>query len=211
MENLRNLRVGTGLDKVEPQVAKSDEEWMLRLQAGDDHAFDHLLGKYRAPVVHFVYRLVREPALAEELAQEVFLRVFRARRSYRPRAKFTTWLFRIATNVALNALRDGRMRRWGETSIDAEDTGPQVAQLSAPGPSAEQRLLEAERARQIRAAVESLPEKQRLAVLLHKYQDLDYAEIAPILGCSESALKSLLFRAYEALRVKLRPLAGAQP
>ena len=196
---------------MEPQVAKTDEEWMLRLQAGDDHAFDHLLGKYRAPVVHFVYRLVREPALAEELAQEVFLRVFRARRSYRPRAKFTTWLFRIATNVALNALRDGRMRRWGETSIDAEDAGPQVAQLSAPGPSAEQRLLEAERARQIRAAVESLPEKQRLAVLLHKYQDLDYAEIAPILGCSESALKSLLFRAYEALRVKLRPLAGAQP
>ncbi len=196
---------------MEPQVAKTDEEWMLRLQAGDDHAFDYLLGKYRAPVVHFVYRLVREPALAEELAQEVFLRVFRARRSYRPRAKFTTWLFRIATNVALNALRDGRMRRWGETSIDAEDAGPQVAQLSAPGPSAEQRLLEAERARQIRAAVESLPEKQRLAVLLHKYQDLDYAEIAPILGCSESALKSLLFRAYEALRVKLRPLAGAQP
>ncbi len=196
---------------MEPQVAKTDEEWMLRLQAGDDHAFDHLLGKYRAPVVHFVFRLVREPALAEELAQEVFLRVFRARRNYRPRAKFTTWLFRIATNVALNALRDGRMRRWGETSIDAEDAGPQVAQLSAPGPSAEQRLLEAERARQIRAAVESLPEKQRLAVLLHKYQDLDYAEIAPILGCSESALKSLLFRAYEVLRVKLRPLAGAQP
>lgn len=196
---------------MEPQVAKTDEEWMLRLQAGDDHAFDHLLGKYRAPVVHFVYRMVHEPALAEELAQEVFLRVFRARRSYRPRAKFTTWLFRIATNVALNALRDGRMRRWGETSIDAEDAGPQVAQLSAPGPSAEQRLLEAERARQIRAAVESLPEKQRLAVLLHKYQGLDYAEIAPILGCSESALKSLLFRAYEALRVKLRPLVGAQP
>jgi RNA polymerase sigma-70 factor (ECF subfamily) len=195
---------------MEPQVAKTDEEWMLRLQAGDDHAFDHLLGKYRAPVVHFVYRLVREPALAEELAQEVFLRVFRARRSYRPRAKFTTWLFRIATNVALNALRDGRMRRWGETSIDAEDADPQVAQLSAPGPTAEQRLLEAERARQIRAAVESLPEKQRLAVLLHKYQDLDYAEIAPILGCSESALKSLLFRAYEALWVKLRPLVGAQ-
>ena len=196
---------------MEPRVAKTDEEWMLRLQAGDDHAFDQLLGKYRAPVVHFVYRLVHEPALAEELAQEVFLRVFRARRSYRPRAKFTTWLFRIATNVALNALRDGRMRRWGETSIDAEDADPQVAQLSAPGPTAEQRLLEAERARQIRAAVESLPEKQRLAVLLHKYQDLDYAEIAPILGCSESALKSLLFRAYEALRVKLRPLVGAQP
>ncbi len=196
---------------MEPQVAKTDEEWMLHLRAGDDHAFDQLLGKYRAPVVHFVYRLVHEPALAEELAQEVFLRVFRARRSYRPRAKFTTWLFRIATNVALNALRDGRMRRWGETSIDAEDAGPQVAQLSAPGPTAEQRLLEAERARQIRAAVESLPEKQHLAVLLHKYQDLDYAEIAPILGCSESALKSLLFRAYETLRVKLRPLAGAQP
>lgn len=191
-------------------MAETDEERMLRLKAGDEDAFDHLLRKYRTPVVHFVYRLVHEPALAEELAQEVFLRVFRARQRYQPRAKFTTWLFRIATNVALNALRDGRMRRQSEASIDAGDAGPQVAHLSAPEPTAEQRLLEAERARQIRGAIEALPEKQRLAVLLHKYQELDYAEIASILGCSESALKSLLFRAYETLRVRLRPLVGAR-
>lgn len=195
---------------MEPPVAKTDQdqEWMLCLQAGDDDAFSVLVEKYRVPVIHFLYRMVHEPALAEELAQEVFLRVYRARKSYRPQAKFTTWLFRIATNVALNALRDGRLRRARETSLESD--APGLSPLADPGANVEQALLEAERREQIRQAVETLPEKQRLAVLLHKYQELDYAEIAEILGCSESALKSLLFRAYEALRVKLRPLLGAR-
>ena len=188
---------------------------MLRVRAGvpkeREEAFNVLVTKYRTPVVHFLYRMVREPALAEELAQEVFLRVYRARKSYKPRAKFSTWLFRIATNVALNALRDGRMRRARESSLEGEteDAGPAM-QVADPGGNVEQRMLEAERQEQIRRAVEALPEKQRLAVLLHKYQEMDYDEIADILDCSESALKSLLFRAYETLRIRLRPLLGAR-
>ena len=194
-------------------MARSDQEWMVRVQAGEEEAFNVLVGRYRQPVIHFVYRLVHEPALAEELAQEVFLRVYRARGSYRPRAKFTTWLFRIATNVALNALRDGRMRRARETSLESGRHGsetPGLREMVDPGGNAEQRMIELERREKIRQAVEALPEKQRLAVLLHKYQELDYAEIADILDCSESALKSLLFRAYETLRGKLRPLLGAR-
>lgn len=189
----------------------SDQEWMLRVRAGDREAFNVLAAKYRTPVVHFLYRMVREPALAEELAQEVFLRIYRARKSYRPRAKFSTWLFRIATNVALNSLRDGRMRRTLETSLDA-DTGETPVPLESVDPkgNVEQRMLEAERQDEIRRAIEALPEKQRLAVLLHKYQEMDYDEIADILDCSESALKSLLFRAYETLRIRLRPLLGAR-
>ena len=105
-----------------PAVPRTDEEWMLALKAGAprerEEAFDALLAKYRAPVIHFLYRLVHRREPAEDLAQEVFLRVYRARKSYRPTAKFSTWLFRIATNVALNALRDGRMRHEREMSIE---------------------------------------------------------------------------------------------
>ena len=95
-------------------MAKTDEEWMLRLRASvpkvREEAFNVLVAKYRTPVIHFLYRIVYRREPAEDLAQEVFLRMYRARKSYQPRAKFSTWLFRIATNVALNALRDGRMR-----------------------------------------------------------------------------------------------------
>ncbi len=191
-------------------MAETDQDWMLRLRAGDDDAFDVLVAKYRDPVVRYLFRMVHEPALAEELAQEVFLRVYRARKSYKARARFTTWLYSIATNVGLNALRDGRMRRL-ETSMDeqAETGGPALA-LPDRAANAEQTMLETERRAHIRQAIEALPEKQRLAVLMHKYQEMDYGEIAEVLGCSEGALKSLLFRAYETLRVKLRPLLGAR-
>ena len=198
-----------------PAVPRTDEEWMLALKAGApkdrEEAFDVLVGKYRTPVIHFLYRLVHRREPAEDLAQEVFLRVYRARKSYQPKAKFSTWLFRIATNVALNALRDGRMRHERESSIDAEvGVLPLAERLPNGMATAEQALVERERAAEIRRAVEALPEKQRLAVLLHKYQEMDYAEIAEVLECSESALKSLLFRAYETLRVRLRPLLGAR-
>jgi len=198
-----------------PAVPRTDEEWMLALKAGApkdrEEAFDVLVGKYRTPVIHFLYRLVHRREPAEDLAQEVFLRVYRARKSYQPKAKFSTWLFRIATNVALNALRDGRMRHERESSIDAEvGVLPLAERLPNGMATAEQALVERERAAEIRRAVEALPEKQRLAVLLHKYQEMDYAEIAEVLECSESALKSLLFRAYETLRVRLRPFLGAR-
>src|ERR1022692_951298 len=140
-----------------------DAELMLRVKDGDGASFAVLLEKHRTSVVHFLYRMVQNHGVAEELAQEVFLRVYRSRESYEASAKFTTWLFRIATHLALNALRDGRNER--------------------------------------------LQEKQRAAVLMHKYEEMEYSQIARVLSCSESAVKSLLFRAYETLRARLAHMA----
>ncbi len=193
-------------------MARSDVQLMMDVKAGDQASFELLLRKYRTPLVSFLHRMVRNSTEAEDLAQEVFLRVYRARKQYAPSAKFTTWLFRIATNLALNALRDGRHRRM-EVSLDqpaeASESGDSehaAIQLPDGRPGVEQQLLARDRAAIIRRAIEALPEKQRAAVLLHKYHELEYAEIARILDCSESALKSLLFRAYETLRIELAPL-----
>jgi len=188
---------------------------MLDVKAGDEQSFALLLQRYRTPLVNFLYRMVRGREQAEDLAQEVFLRVYRARKDYVPSAKFTTWLFRIATNLALNSMRDNRYQRM-EISIDApvttdaEDGDERTLDVAEQNPNIEQHLIEEARRKMIRHAIDKLPEKQRAAVLLHKYQELDYNEIAKILDCSESALKSLLFRAYEALRVELAPLVAQQ-
>src|SRR5579864_9001286 len=147
-------------------MARSDVELMLDVKSGDDSSFDLLLRKYRTPVVNFLYRMVRDTGTAEDLAQEVFLRVYRARGQYVPTAKFTTWLFRIATNLALNALRDGRHRQM-EISIDQRmDDGEQEQvrlDVADKSPNVEHRMLQRDRAAVIRNAVESLPEKQRAA------------------------------------------------
>ncbi|MGA2482704.1 MAG: sigma-70 family RNA polymerase sigma factor [Candidatus Acidiferrales bacterium] len=194
-------------------MARSDVQLMMDVKAGDAQSFELLLQRYRTPLVNFLCRMVRDRAQAEDLAQEVFLRVYRARKDYVPSAKFTTWLFRIATNLALNAVRDGRHRQM-EISIDepmtadAEDGTERMLDLADRRPDIEQHLVEEARRAMIRRAIDKLPEKQRVAVLLHKYQELDYSEIGKILQCSESALKSLLFRAYEALRVELAPLVA---
>ena len=186
---------------------------MLDVKAGDEQSFGLLLQRYRTPLVNFLYRMVRSREQAEDLAQEVFIRVYRAREEYVPSAKFTTWLFRIATNLALNSLRDHRHQKL-EISMDApviadaEDGDEKPFEVADKHPTIEQELVEEDRKKMIRRAIEKLPEKQRAAVLLHKYQELDYAEIAKILSVSESALKSLLFRAYESLRVELAPLVA---
>ena len=188
---------------------------MLDVKAGDEQSFALLLHRYRTPLVNFLYRMVRNREQAEDLAQEVFLRVYRAREDYVPSAKFTTWLFRIATNLALNSMRDNRYRRM-EVSLDApvttdsQDGDERTLDIAEKHPNIEQHLVEDARRKMIRHAIDKLPEKQRAAVLLHKYQELDYGEISKILECSESALKSLLFRAYEALRVELAPLVAQQ-
>ena len=188
-------------------MTRSDVQLMLDVKAGDDESFNLLLQKYRTPLVNFLYRMVRDTATAEDLAQEVFLRVYRARKQYSPSAKFTTWLFRIATNLALNSVRDNRHHQM-DVSLDAapadEDTAP--LQLPAREMRIDEHMVERDRAAFIRGVISALPEKQRVAVLLHKYEEMDYGEIARILDCSESALKSLLFRAYETLRVQLAPL-----
>jgi RNA polymerase sigma-70 factor (ECF subfamily) len=179
-----------------------DSELMLRVRAGDQASFSLLLDRHRTPVIHFLYRMVQNQAVAEELAQEVFLRVYRSRESYEPTAKFTTWLFRIATHLALNWIRDNRNSR-NQESLDEEVIEGAVRQVSDRMASVEQRMVRESRMSEIRQAIETLPAKQRAAVLMHKYEELEYSQIARILECSESAVKSLLFRAYETLRTRL--------
>ncbi len=184
----------------------SDAEIMLRVREGDDSGFDFLIQKYRKPIINFMFRMVHNQAVAEELAQEVFLRVYRSRQTYRAEARFTTWLYRIATNLGVNHARDTKYERAAQNIyLDQPDpetgTTPDVADTTA---SVEQDLVRDERMRAIRQHVMALPERQRNAVLMHKYQGLDYKQIGEVLKLSESATKSLLFRAYQTLRERLK-------
>jgi RNA polymerase sigma-70 factor (ECF subfamily) len=183
-----------------------DAELMLRVKEGDGASFAVLLDKHRNSVIHFLYRMIQNQAVAEELAQEVFLRVYRSRSTYEPTAKFTTWLFRIATHLALNALRDGKHERMQER-LDDDSSDLPVRQVSDTRPSVEQSMVYQAKLDEIRRAIAMLPDKQRAAVLMHKYQEMEYTQIAKVLQCSESAVKSLLFRAYEALRARLAHMA----
>jgi RNA polymerase sigma-70 factor (ECF subfamily) len=188
-----------------------DAQLMLRVRDGDEESFRVLLERHRNPVIRFVYRMVQDQAVAEELSQEVFLRVYRARGTYEPTARFTTWLFRIATHLALNSLRDGRNER-GQRRLDEERDGDvPVREVADRKPSVEQRMVYETRLREVRDAIGLLPEKQRAAVLMHKYEEMEYAQIANVLECSESAVKSLLFRAYETLRARLAYMATGGP
>ena len=186
--------------------ALSDAEIMLRVREGDEAGFNFLIAKYRKPIVNFMYRMVHNQAVAEELAQEVFLRVYRSRETYRAEAKFTTWLYRIATNLGVNHARDTRHERAAQNVyLDQADpetgTTPDVPDAR---PLAVDVMVKDERMRAIRKHVMALPERQRTAVLMHKYQGLDYKEIGAVLKLSESATKSLLFRAYQTLRERLK-------
>jgi len=184
----------------------SDAEVMLRVKAGDNSAFDYLVQKYRRPIINFMYRMAHNQGAAEDLAQEVFLRVYRSRSSYEASAKFTTWLYRIATNLGMNYVRDTRHERPENVmNLDEsdEETG-QAPDLADKTPNVEEEILRHERLKAIREKVEALPERQKMAVLMHKYQQMDYRQIADVLKLSESATKSLLFRAYETLRTQLK-------
>jgi RNA polymerase sigma-70 factor, ECF subfamily len=189
-----------------PMSEMTDAEVMLLAGTGDDSAFGYLVEKFRRPIISFMYRMTHNQAIAEELAQEVFLRVYRSRSSYQAEAKFSTWLYRIATNLAVNHARDTRSERTAPTvNLDEPDpetgTTPDVADAT---PTIEADILREERMAAIRKHVMALPERQRVAVLMHKYQGFDYKEIGNVLKLSESATKSLLFRAYETLRERLK-------
>lgn len=184
----------------------SDADVMLRVKAGDDAAFDYLVEKFRRPLVGFMFRMAHNQAVAEELAQEVFLRVYRSRQTYNAEAKFSTWLYRIATNLAVNHARDTKQER-PESSISIDETDAESGlslDVADASPSVEQNILRRERLAAIKRHVDALPERQRLAVIMHKYQEMDYRQIAAVLKLSESATKSLLFRAYETLRERLK-------
>src|SRR5258708_31801459 len=148
-----------------------DAELMLRVKNGDSASFDVLLEKYRLPVIHFLYRMVQNHGISEELGQEVFLRVYRSRETYEPTAKFTTWLFRIATHLALNRIRDSRKER-GHESLDAnwdhDRADGMERQVADKKPSIEADLVRQTRLNEIRSALEALPANQRAAGLMHK-------------------------------------------
>lgn len=202
---------GTGLtSELQDTAAKpadtGDAEMMLRLKAGELECFDFLMNKYRRQIVHFMFRMVHNQAVAEEMAQEVFLRVYRSRETYRAEAKFSTWLYRIATNLAVNYARDTKNERTAPKVL-LDEPDPETGSLhdvADATPTVEADLLRQERMNAIKQHVMALPERQRIAVLMHKYQDLDYKAIGAVLKLSESATKSLLFRAYQTLRERLK-------
>ncbi|MDQ6760906.1 MAG: RNA polymerase sigma factor [Acidobacteriota bacterium] len=199
-----NARVNSHIAVAAP--LDRDAELMLRVRDGDQASFGLLLERHRGPVIHFLYRMVQNSAVSEELAQEVFLRVFRSRHTYEPSAKFTTWIFRIATRLALNSIRDGRKERL-QDSLDEDGWDGAPRQLANREPTVEQTLVYRVTLKEVRGAIDSLPAKQRAAVLMHKYEEMEYSQIATALSCSDSAVKSLLFRAYETLRARLAHLA----
>jgi RNA polymerase sigma-70 factor (ECF subfamily) len=182
-----------------------DARLMIRVQNGDEESFAILLNRNRNYVLQCLSRMVRNLALAEELVQDVFVRVYRARATYEPRAKFSTWIYRIAMNVALNYFRDEK-RTCRSLSLDVPETGRLRREAADPSLLAEDRLLRDAVAEQVREAIRTLPAKQRAAVIMHKYEEMDYSEIAVALGCTASAVKAIMFRAHETLRIRLRHL-----
>ncbi len=179
---------------------------MIAVQRDDSASFGLLLNRNRGMVVQYLARMVQNRAIAEELAQDVFIRVYRSRQAWEPTARFSTWLYRIMTNVALNHFRDEK-RSQNNISLDMQDASHVRREALDHTPLVEDRLVNEVVAEQVRRAIRSLPHKQRAAVIMHKYQDFDYAQIASVLGCTPSAVKALMFRAYETLRMRLHALS----
>ena len=180
---------------------------MLRVKRGDRVAFTELVEKYKQPVMNLVYRTLHDATEAEDLAQIVFLQVYKSAKRYESRAKFSTWLFTIARNLCLNEIRR-RSRHPADSLEEAhaehEDQPRQQFEDQSNVLPPEQ-LLHGELAQKIEEALAGLPENQRTAILLCRQEELSYEEIAEILGCSLSATKSLIHRGRETLKEKLKP------
>ncbi len=196
----------TGETSTQLALRDPDIRLMLRVRDDDPGAFQQLVETYQHRLVAVMHHLVGNAEEAEDLAQEVFLRVYRARKKYRPRSKFSTWLFTIANNLALNSLR-ARQRK-PSVPLNLSESGPlgprpaeQLVQDRNHGPA--QHVQQQELAAVIRQALESLNERQRMAVVLNKFEDMGYAEIAEVMGLTPKAIKSLLSRARENLRQAL--------
>jgi RNA polymerase sigma-70 factor (ECF subfamily) len=184
-----------------------DIRLMLRVRDDDSAAFADLVGRFQHRLVAVMHHLVGNADEAEDLAQEVFLRVYRTRKKYTPKAKFSTWIFTIANNLALNALRDRKRRP--VLPLDVFDSGPlgprpteaAAASRDVPPPH---NLQQQELAHVIRTALDELNERQRVAIVLNKFEDMNYADIADVMGLTTKAVKSLLSRARAKLREALQ-------
>ena len=187
------------------EVCCADTALMVRVRSGEDACLAQLSSKYRLPILRFLYRMVRDYAVAEDLTQEVFLRICRSRLRYEPTAKFSSWIYRIAANLASNWRRDQRLRQ-NQESLDEVAPDGWRKQFADRGPTVDQSLLRQARLNAVRSAIQSLPERQRRAVMMQRYDDMDYHQIAVAMDCSTQTVRSLLFRAHSALRSQLAHL-----
>ncbi len=185
----------------------ADAALMLRVKRGDDAAFAELVDKYKQPVMNLAYRILRDAAEAEDVAQNVFLQAYKSAPRYQASARFSTWLFTIARNLCLNEIR----RRSRHPTDSLEATGPDADEQPARQfedrkvPLPTDAALQGELAQKIELALAELPEIQRTAILLCRRDDLSYEDIARVIGCSLSATKSLIHRGRETLKEKLKP------
>jgi len=188
-----------------PFWADADVQRMLDAGRGDAASMTELVEKHYGSVLRYCYRRVRDFAAAEELAQEVFLRVYRSRFRYQPSARFTTWLYRIASNVVVNWVRDTTRDRSHERLDAPRPQGPDL-QVADQGLRIDEWMALEARAATVRRALQDLPERQRAVVWLHSFEEMPGPEIAEAMGCSHQAVRSLLFRAYATLRTRLTDL-----
>jgi RNA polymerase sigma-70 factor (ECF subfamily) len=184
-----------------PDFADPDIELMLRFQKGEERCFEELVNKHTRGVLNLVYRYLSDATRAEDIAQDIFVKVYRARMKYEPKAKFSTWLYRIAVNHCLNEIR----ARKSQPSLAA----PINDLLEEPeGENPDARMSRVELQQAVKAAIDALPENQRMAVILARYEDMSYDQIAETMGMSLEAVKSVLFRAKENLKLALSKYAG---
>lgn len=183
----------------------ADAELMIRFQRGDEEAFAVLVRRFQGRVVSLAYRYLGSAADAEDLAQEVFLRVHRAKETYEPSAKFSTWIYRITANASLNHLRARKARRKVSGAMPAGDDGRETEIEDEDAEAPDERMEKDELARVLRRIVDDLPERQRLAIVLNKYEGLGYEEVASAMDLSVMAVKSLLTRARVNIKEKLEP------
>lgn len=186
-------------------LSDPDVALMLKFQQGDKFAFEELLDKYQKPVINFIYRMIQNKDEADDLAQDVFIRVYNSAKTYRPTAKFSTWIYTIARNICLNELRKKERRNISLDQGIPTQEGELKREIASPeGSSPYEDASKHELQELVKEAIESLPVNQRMAVVLRRYQLLSYEEIAKTMDCSVSAVKSLLNRAKESLKEKLK-------
>ena len=186
--------------------ASSDEELMARIAGSDAQAFEILVKRHQRRILNLIYRSIGDREQAEDVAQEVFLRVWRAAEKYEPKSKFTTWAYRIAVNLCLDSLKAShRMHPFVHLYTDAEhqNENDKVLNRCDSAPSPEELLIDTEESGRIFSALQDLPNSQRLAVVLTKFDELSYAEVSRVLGCSVAAVESLLVRAKRTLLERL--------